>query len=195
MSGVKPSPSVTGSSPGEQRHQLAIAPHVRRAVGQRFLLPRPRRLEIVAGQHRQLARRAQEMSFARIEGPRAAPAAALEVREVAICQAAPGLSCACRSSIILMCASVTFCTSSSARFSSSSEILWSFSIFLSLSLASRRTTRTWLRPSSAILWTWRDSSLRRSSVSDGIGMRSTLPSLGGIEAEVRQPHRRARAPP
>ena len=40
--------------------------------------------------------------------------------------------------------------------------------------------RTALRASSAILWTWRESSLRRSSVSGGTGMRTTLPSLFGF---------------
>ena len=41
-----------------------------------------------------------------------------------------------------------------------------------------------LRPSSASLWTWRDSSLRRSSVRDGIGIRITLPSLDGFKPEI-----------
>ena len=34
----------------EERHQLAIPPHVRLARGERLLLPRPRRVEIVAGE-------------------------------------------------------------------------------------------------------------------------------------------------
>ena len=78
---------------GEQRHQLAIAPHVRRAIGQRLFLPRPRRLEIVAGEHRQLAGGAEKMRLTRIEGPRTASVAAFQMREVTTSQAAPGPSC------------------------------------------------------------------------------------------------------
>ena len=40
----------------EERHQLAIPPHVRLARGQRLLLPRARRLQIVAGEQRHPAR-------------------------------------------------------------------------------------------------------------------------------------------
>ena len=58
--------------------------------------------------------------------------------------------------------------------------LWSLSSFFSRSLASRRTWRTPLRPSSLSLCTSFDSSFRRSSVSDGSGMRTTLPSLAGF---------------
>ena len=90
----------------------------------------------------------------------------------------------CRSSISVTCWSVIFCTSSRPRRSSSSEILWSLSSFFSRSFASRRTWRTALRPSSAYLCTSRDSSLRRSSVSAGIGIRMTLPSLTPGSAEV-----------
>src|SRR5205823_12637538 len=47
-----------------------------------------------------------------------------------------------------MCLSVIFWISSRARFSSSSEIRWSLSIFFSLSLPSRRTWRMAVRDSS-----------------------------------------------
>src|SRR5258708_5242705 len=90
----------------------------------------------------------------------------------------------CISSIIVTCWSVIFCTSSRPRRSSSCEILESFSSFFSLSFASRRTRRTPLRASSANLWTILESSLRRSSVRAGIGMRMTLPSFVGFSPRL-----------
>ena len=66
-----------------------------------------------------------------------------------------------------------------AAFSSSSEIVFSLSAFLSLSFSSRRMLRTAVLCSSAISLTTFASCLRRSSVSGGIGMRISLPSLAG----------------
>ena len=86
-------------------------------------------------------------------------------------------------------ASVIFCTSSRPRRSSSSEILWSFSSFFSFSFTSRRTWRRLFRPSSASLWTWRDSSLRRSSVSAGIGTRIDFAVGGRIQPEIGRANR------
>src|SRR5258708_17392395 len=88
------------------------------------------------------------------------------------------------SSIIVTRWSVIFWTSSRPRRSSSCEILESFSSFFSLSFASRRTRRTPLRASSANLWTILESSLRRSSVRAGIGMRITLPSFVGFSPRL-----------
>ena len=78
--------------------------------------------------------------------------------------------------------SVSFWTSAMACFSSSSLILWSFSIFLRWSLTSRRTFRIATRPSSACLWAFFTSILRRSSVREGTGMRITLPSFCGLRS-------------
>src|ERR1051326_2377358 len=49
------------------------------------------------------------------------------------------------------------------------------------------------RPSSANLWTTLTSSLRRSSVSGGIGMRMTLPSFDGVSprSDARMPDRKS----
>ena len=58
--------------------------------------------------------------------------------------------------------------------------LLSFSSFLSASLPSRRAWRMPLRRVSAKSWAFLTISLRRSSVSDGTGMRITLPSLDGL---------------
>ena len=58
--------------------------------------------------------------------------------------------------------------------------LVSLSIFLSLSLPSRRTWRMAVRDSSAMTCAFFTSSLRRSSVSTGIGTRMTLPSDAGL---------------
>src|SRR5439155_1228248 len=75
------------------------------------------------------------------------------------------------------CSSCTFCTSFSACFFSSSETC---SVFLIRLVASVRAWRTATRPSSANLWMTLTSSLRRSSVSEGMGMRMMLPSLAGV---------------
>src|SRR5882724_1767163 len=84
------------------------------------------------------------------------------------------------SSIILMCWSVTFCTSSERWRCSSWEILWSFSSFLSASMPSRRTLRTAMRACSAYLWAILPSSWRRSWLSSGIGTRTSWPSDIGL---------------
>src|SRR4051794_40333691 len=85
-----------------------------------------------------------------------------------------------KSSILLVCSSVAFWTRSSARRSSSSPTSpFVFSSFRCLS-ASRLTLRTATLPSSAIWRTIFTSSLRRSSVSCGIGRRITLPSFDGV---------------
>ena len=66
----------------EQRHQLAVAPHGRRArPASGSLLPGPGRFEIVAGEQRRAAG-AQVLLDARIVGRRAAWRAAIEVSEV-----------------------------------------------------------------------------------------------------------------
>src|SRR5258708_27440590 len=92
----------------------------------------------------------------------------------------------CISSIIVTRWSVIFWTSSRPRRSSACEIFDSFSSFFSLSFASRRTRRTPLRASSANLWTILESSLRRSSVRAGIGMRMTLPSFVGFSPRLAE---------
>src|SRR5204863_3623581 len=85
------------------------------------------------------------------------------------------------SSILAMNLSVVFWIWSWPRRSSSSVIgaFLSLANALSLSLASRRTLRTATRASSAILWTFLTSCLRRSSVGVGIVSRMTLPSFTG----------------
>src|SRR5438552_14986026 len=85
------------------------------------------------------------------------------------------------SSILAMKRSVVFWIWSWPRRSSSSVIgvFLSFASALSLSLASRRTLRTATRASSAILWTFLTSCLRRSSVGVGMLRRMTLPSFTG----------------
>src|SRR5438094_520451 len=85
------------------------------------------------------------------------------------------------SSILAMNLSVVFWIWSWPRRSSSSVIgaLLSLASAFSLSLASRRTLRTATRASSAILWTFLTSCLRRSSVGVGIVSRMTLPSFTG----------------
>ena len=55
----------------EQRHHLAVAPHVRRAAVQRVAGPRPRALEIVPREERHAAG-AEEVAPARIERRRSA---------------------------------------------------------------------------------------------------------------------------
>src|SRR2546426_1000847 len=85
------------------------------------------------------------------------------------------------SSILAMNLSVVFWIWSWPRRSSSSVIgaFLSLASAFSLSLASRRTLRTATRASSAILWTFLTSCLRRSSVGVGIVSRITLPSFTG----------------
>ena len=56
MSGVQPSPSVTGCFAVEERHQLAVPPHRRLAAGERVARPRARRVEVVAGEQGSAAR-------------------------------------------------------------------------------------------------------------------------------------------
>ena len=87
-------------------------------------------------------------------------------------------------SISAMKRSVSFCTSVCARRSSSSATSLSFSSFFRCSFASRRTLRTATRASSASWRTTLISSLRRSSVSAGIGTRIRSPRRRRIEAEV-----------
>ena len=84
--------------------------------------------------------------------------------------------------ICSMCWSVIFWTSATACFSSSSLTSWSFSSFFRWSLASRRTLRMATRPSSACLWACLTRVLRRSSVSDGMGMRMSFPSFCGFRS-------------
>jgi hypothetical protein len=81
-----------------------------------------------------------------------------------------------------MCWSVSFWTSASACFSSSSLSSWSLSSFLKCSFASRRTLRIATRPSSACLCATFTRFLRRSSVSWGTGMRISLPSFWGLRS-------------
>src|SRR3954471_4846240 len=88
--------------------------------------------------------------------------------------------CFSRSSICFVWSSVSFCTRSSARCSSSAPTsplsTRSFRCFI----ASRRISRTATRCSSARPRTTFTSSLRRSSVSCGIGSRMILPSFDGV---------------
>src|SRR5271166_33568 len=79
-----------------------------------------------------------------------------------------------------MRASVSFCSSTSARCSSSDEASPSAFSSRSCCIVSRRTLRIATRPSSARLRTTLTSSRRRSSVSSGIARRTTLPSLEGF---------------
>src|SRR5580658_1070570 len=83
-------------------------------------------------------------------------------------------------SISATCLSVSFCTSCSARRSSSCETCFSLSWCLMSFMTSRRTLRTATRAFSA---SWRSTlviSRRRSSVSGGIGMRTTVPAVCGV---------------
>ena len=73
-----------------------------------------------------------------------------------------------------------FCSSVSARCSSSEPASPSFFSSRRSCITSRRMLRTATRPSSATPWTTLTSSLRRSSVSSGICRRITLPSLEGV---------------
>ena len=81
------------------------------------------------------------------------------------------------------------CRSSSGfrrgRFLSSSSVIFlSLNSFFTASLPSRRMLRTATRWCSATPCSFLTSSLRRSSVSGGIGRRMILPSLAGIEAQI-----------
>src|SRR5439155_20425661 len=86
----------------------------------------------------------------------------------------------------LRCSSCVFCTSFSACFWSSEETC---SVFLIRFIASVRACRMATRPSSANLCTTLTSSLRRSAVSGGVGMRIRLPSFDGVRprSEGRMP--------
>ncbi len=53
----------------EQRHQLAISPHIRLASGERLPPPCARSLQVVTGEQWKAAGRADEMTFTRINGP------------------------------------------------------------------------------------------------------------------------------
>ena len=82
-----------------------------------------------------------------------------------------------RPSICLMCSSVSFWTSFSARVLSSSG---TFSSFLIRDIVSVRACRTAIRPSSASLCTTFTSSLRRSSERAGSGTRIKAPWVAGL---------------
>src|SRR5437588_126637 len=84
------------------------------------------------------------------------------------------------SSTLVMYASVSFWSSSWAFLVSSSVIWEAFWAFLISSSTSRRMLRLWTRTSSAIFFASFTSSLRRSSVSGGIGRRTSLPSFVGV---------------
>ena len=85
------------------------------------------------------------------------------------------------SSTFLVKASIIFWISSCERFSSSSLTSLSFINFFTWSLASRRILRKETRCSSAMPCSFLASSLRRSSLSEGIGMRISLPSFEGLK--------------
>src|SRR6185312_10529676 len=84
------------------------------------------------------------------------------------------------SSISLIVSSVSFCTSCSRRLRSSSLMSCFFSSCFKWSMPSRRTLRAAMRAFSAYWPTSLASSLRRSSVSSGIGRRITCPSTIGL---------------
>src|SRR5437879_4839828 len=84
------------------------------------------------------------------------------------------------SSTLVMYASVSFWISSWAFLVSSSVIWEAFWAFLISSSTSRRMLRMWTLTSSAIFFASFTSSLRRSSVSGGIGRRTSLPSFVGV---------------
>src|SRR4028119_1476958 len=75
--------------------------------------------------------------------------------------------------------SVSFCSSASARRSSSSETSPSRLSSCTSRISSRRTLRTETLPSSAMLRAMRLSSRRRSSLSSGMGRRRVVPALAG----------------
>src|SRR5207247_833857 len=84
------------------------------------------------------------------------------------------------SSTLVMYESVSFWSSSWAFLASSSGIWEAFWPFLISSCTSRRMLRMWTRTSSAIFFACFASSLRRSSVSGGIGTRWSLQSFVGV---------------
>src|SRR5712692_1464863 len=84
------------------------------------------------------------------------------------------------SSTLVMYESVSFWSSSWAFLAASSAIWQAFWALLISSSTSRRMLRMWTRTSSAIFFACFTSSLRRSSVSGGIGRRMSLPSLVGV---------------
>src|SRR5271165_81908 len=84
------------------------------------------------------------------------------------------------SSRSLMRPSVSFCSSTSARCSSSEDASPSLLSSRRWCIVSRRTLRIDTRPSSASARTTLTSSRRRSSVSSGTTRRTTLPSLEGF---------------
>ena len=63
----------------EQRQQLAVAPHGRGTIGQALARPRAGALQIVAGEQRHAARRADVVPLAGVEGPGAARHTAFEM--------------------------------------------------------------------------------------------------------------------
>src|SRR5205823_13117126 len=83
-------------------------------------------------------------------------------------------------SMSAMCLSVSFCTSVSARRSSSCETSFSFSISLMSFMTSRRTLRTATRALSASCRRTLLISRRRSSVGGGMGIRITVPAVMGV---------------
>src|SRR5512139_832872 len=83
-------------------------------------------------------------------------------------------------SISPMNLSVSFCTSSWVRRSSSSVAVLALTMSLSAALASRRMLRTATRAPSASLRTTLIRSLRRSSVNAGIGTRMMSPWVAGF---------------
>ncbi len=80
MSGVQPSPSVTGYFAVEKRHQLAIPPHRRLATGERVAPPSARSVEVVAREQGSAAR-AKMLFDARVVRPGAAGNGAVEMGE------------------------------------------------------------------------------------------------------------------
>src|SRR6266542_4051155 len=90
-----------------------------------------------------------------------------------------------------VCWSVIFCSCSSARLAWSSGISPSFSCCCTRCTSSRRTLRTATRASSALERTIFTYSRRRSSVSGGMGTRTTWPSLAGLRPWPQPRFRRA----
>src|SRR5712664_488366 len=88
--------------------------------------------------------------------------------------------CCSSLSMSAICRSVIFCTSSCARRSSFSETSFFLSASLRWWIASRRRLRTATRAFSASCRTTLISSLRRSSVSTGIGTRTVSPAAAGL---------------
>ena len=89
------------------------------------------------------------------------------------------------SSAFLMEWSIIFWTSSWSLNCSSSEIALSFFCVFSCSFPSRRRFRRATLHSSSIRLITLTSSLRRSSVRGGMLMRTILPSLSGVQPQIR----------